>query len=95
MEEVEAPQPQLTAVHRAMAAAGASVVSAFVVNPLDVVKVGGGAVGLASKPVAVVTSCICPAPAGRPAPAARRRCRAQAIRIPPADTATSSGIPRI
>ena len=70
MEEGEAPQPQLTAVHRAMAAAGASVVSAFVVNPLDVVKVGGGTLGVGVQAVAVVN---CQPPAAAAASAACRR----------------------
>ena len=32
-------EPKISMVHRALAAAGASLVSAVVVNPLDVVKV--------------------------------------------------------
>lgn len=32
-------KPQISLFHRSLAAAGASVVSAFLVNPLDVVKV--------------------------------------------------------
>ncbi|KAL4856181.1 Mitochondrial carrier protein MTM1 [Chlorella vulgaris] len=110
MAAVEGQPRSLSLVHRTVAAAGASVVSAFIVNPLDVVKIriqAQGAAGMNSRMMEQsetllekwsFATCDCfrsPTPRQIPTPACGPACTNTAATVTPLYRGTIDGLRKI